>query len=88
MKFFIIININLTCKRFHSIQKKAFLFSSIWQGTEYTWGLIRKNGLLVCFESYQGISSIPPPPPSTHTGRVDRNVNTLLIVNIDPICKG
>ena len=61
---------------FHS--KKAFLLLSVWPGTEYTWALICKKSLLICFESYQGI-------PYSHTGREDRNVNTLLMVNINPI---
>ena len=42
--------------------------------------LIWKSSLLICFDSYQGI-------PYSHTGRVGRNVNTLLMVNINPISK-
>ena len=61
---------------FHS--KKAFLFPSVWPGTEYTWALICKKSLLICFESYQDILY-------SHTSRVEKNVNTLLMVNIDPI---
>ena len=34
--------------------KKAFLFSSVWSGTEYTQALIWKKSLVICFESYQG----------------------------------
>ena len=85
---YIIVNITPTCKRkfilldktvlFHS--KKAFLLPSVWPGTEYTWSLIWKKRLLICFESCQGI-------PHFHTGRVDRNMNTFLMVNINPICK-
>ena len=60
---------------FHS--KKAFLLPVVWPGTEYTRTLIWKNSLLVCFESYQSI-------PYIHTGRVDSDVNTLLMVNINP----
>ena len=65
---------------FHS--KKALLLPSVWPGAEYTWTLIGKKSLLVCFESYQGI-------PYPHTGRVDldSNMNTLLMVNINPTCK-
>ena len=79
---YIIVNITPTCKRkfilldktvlFHS--KKAFLLPSVWPGIEYTWSLIWKKRLLICFENYQGI-------PYFHTGRVDRNMNTF------PICK-
>ena len=63
---------------FHS--KKAFLLPAVWPGTEYTRTLIWKNSLLVCFESYQGI-------PYSHTGRVDSDVNTLLMLIINPRCK-
>ena len=35
--------------------KKAFLLPSVWPGIEYTWALISKKSLLICFESYQGI---------------------------------
>ena len=46
--------------------------------TEYTWALIWKKSLvLTYFESYS----------LSHTGRVDRNVNTLLMGNINPLCK-
>ena len=65
-------------KLFHS--KRTFLLLSVWPGTEYTWALIWKKSLLICFESYQGI-------PYSHTGRVDSSVNTLLMVNINPIWK-
>ena len=58
---------------FHS--KKVFFLPSAYPGTEYTWALIGKKSLLICLESYQGI-------PYSHTGRVDRNVNNLLMVNI------
>ena len=61
--------------------KKTILFPSVWPGPEYTWALICKKSSLICFKSYQGI-------PYSHTGKVDRNVNTLLMVNINPICKG
>ena len=85
MNTFIIVNINPTCKRCtwsicFSIQKRPSLFPSVWPGTECTWALICEKSLLICFESYQGI-------PYSHTGRVERNVNTLLMVNINPICK-
>ena len=63
---------------FHS--KKVFFLPSVWSGTEYTWALIWKKSLLTCFEGYQVILS-------SHTGRVDRNVNTVLMVDINPICK-
>ena len=63
---------------FHS--KKASYLSSVWPGKEYVWALIWKKSLLICFENYQGISY-------AHTGRVDKNVNTLIIININPICK-
>ena len=59
---------------FHS--KKTFLLPSVWSGTEYTWALIWKKSLLICFESYQSI-------PYSHTGGVDSIVNTLLMVNIN-----
>ena len=63
------------------LSKKILLpLSAVWPGTEYTWALILKKSLLICFESYQGT-------PYSHTGRVDRNVNTLLMVNINPLCK-
>ena len=35
--------------------EKVFLLPSVWPGTEYTWPLICKKSLLICFESYQGI---------------------------------
>ena len=54
---------------FHS--KKALLLPSVWPGTEFTWALIWKKSLLICFESYEGI-------PYSNTGRVDRNLNILL----------
>ena len=54
---------------FHS--KKANFLPSVWPKTKYTWALILKESLLICFQSYQGISY-------SHTGRVDRNMNTLL----------
>ena len=44
---------------FHS--KKALLLpSSVWPGTECTWALEWKKSLLICFESYQGISYLFP----------------------------
>ena len=86
MNTFIIVNITPTYKRqfrgwiYACPLQKAFFLPSVWPETEYTWALIWKKSLLICFESYQGI-------PYSHTGRVDRNVNTLLMVNINPICK-
>ena len=62
------------------LSNKAFLLPSVWLGAEYTCALIWKKSLLICFESYQGI-------PISHTGRLGRNVSTLLMVNISPICK-
>ena len=62
---------------FHS--NKAFLLPSLWLEAEYICALIWKKSLLISFESYQGI-------PNSHTGRVDRNVNTFLMVNIIPVC--
>ena len=67
-----------TSMLFHST--KAFLLPSVWPGTEHTWALIWKESLIICFESYQSI-------PYSHTGRVDSNVNTLLMMNINLICK-
>ena len=61
-----------------SIQKKPSFSPSVWPGTEDTWALIKS--LLICFESYQVILY-------SHTGRIDSNVNTLLMVNISPIYK-
>ena len=63
---------------FHS--KKASLLPSVLPGTKYAWEIIWKKSLLICFESYQGILY-------SNAGRVDMNVNILLIVNINPICK-
>ena len=63
---------------FHS--KKSFLLLSVWPGTEYTWALIWNKSLLSCFKSYRGI-------PYSHTGRVDRMMNTFIKVNITPTCK-
>ena len=62
--------------------KKALLFPSVWPGTEYTWALILKESLLICLESCQGISLFPD------RQRVDRNVNTFLMVHIKPTCNG
>ena len=50
--------------------KKVFLLHPVWQGTEYTWALIWKKSLLICFGSYQGIFP-------TCTVRVDRRWWTL-----------
>ena len=60
--------------------KKLFLLPSVWPGTEYSWALIWKRSLLICFESYPGI-------PYFHTGSKQKMVNTLLMVNINYICK-
>ena len=87
MNTFVIVNItphirdSVEDKSMLAHSKKAFLLPSIWPGIEYTRVLIWKKTLLICFESYQGI-------PFSHACRVDRNVNTLLMVNINPICKG
>ena len=62
--------------------KKALLAPSAWPGTEYTWALIGKKSSLIRFESSQGIPYLFP-----YTDRVDRNLNILLMVNINPICK-
>ena len=35
--------------------KKVLLLPSVPPGTEYTWALIWKKSLIICFESYQGI---------------------------------
>ena len=43
---------------FHS--KKVLLLPSVWPGTEYTWALIWKKSLIICFESYQGIPYLFP----------------------------
>ena len=43
---------------FHS--KKALLLPLVWPGTEYTWALIWKKSLIICFESYQGIPYLFP----------------------------
>ena len=56
---FIIVNITTTCIVRDSLEdksifvhsKKAFLFPSVWPGTEYTRALIWKKNLLICFES-------------------------------------
>ena len=63
---------------FHS--KKTYLLPSVWPGTEYTCALIEKKCLLICIESYRGV-------PYSDTGRVDRNADILLMVNINPIRK-
>ena len=67
---------NLEDKTMLVHSKKGFLLPSVWPETEYTLALIWRKSLLVCFESYQGI-------PYSHTGRVDRMINTLLMVNIN-----
>ena len=54
--------------------RKAFLSPSVWPRREHTWTLNWKQSLLICFESYhQGA-------PYSHTGRVDRKMNTLIMV--------
>ena len=63
---------------FHS--KKAFILPSFWSGTKCGWALIWKKSLLISFETYQGI-------PYSHIGRVNRNLNILLMVYINLICK-
>ena len=87
MNTFTIVNITHTIVRdsledksmlIHS--KKAFPLPSVCPGAEYTWALIWKKSLLICFESYQGI-------PYSNTGRVNRNVNIFLMVKIKPIGK-
>ena len=55
--------------------KIAFFLPSVWSGTEYTLALIWIKKLLIYFESYQGISY-------SHTSRVDRNVITLLYLQV------
>ena len=55
--------------------KIAFFLPSVWPGTEYTLALIWIKKLLIYFESYQGISY-------SHTSRVDRNVITLLYLQV------
>ena len=45
--------------------KKASLLPSVWPDREYTWALIWKKSLLICFESFQRI-------PYSLTGKVDR----------------
>ena len=87
MNTFIIVNINphvrdsLDDKSMLSTPKRhSFSLQQNTLETEYTWALIWDKSLLICFERYQGIQY-------SYTGRVDRNVNTLLIVNINPICK-
>ena len=62
--------------------KEAFLVPSFWPWTEHTWTLTWKKSLMIWFKSYQGISY-------SHIGhRQSRQkmVNTLLMVNVNPIC--
>ena len=40
--------------------KKVLLLPSVWPGTEYTWALIWKKSLLICFENYQGFPYLFP----------------------------
>ena len=56
--------------------KKAFFLPSVWPGIEYTWALISKKSLLICFESYQGIpySHTDRVIPYSHTDRVNRGM--------------
>ena len=63
-----------------TLQKKAFLSSSVWPRTEYTWTLNWKEGLLICFGNCQSVS---------YSDRQSRNrmMNTFIIVNITPTCK-
>ena len=60
--------------------KKTFILPSVWVGTEYNRVPIWKKSLLIVFENYHGI-------PCCQIGRVDRFMHTLLMVNINPICK-
>ena len=84
---FIIVDITPTCnvrdsswdKSMLFCSKKESLLPSVWPGTEYTWALIWKKTLIICFESYQGIYP--------HTGRVDMNLTILLIVILTLYCK-
>ena len=57
MNAVIIVNITPTCKDKSTLShsKKSLLVLSVWPGTEYTWALIWKKSLLICFENYQGI---------------------------------
>ena len=77
MNTFITANITPTCKSLENKSmlvhtKKTFLLSSFWPETDYTSAPIWKKSLLICSESYQGISY-------SNTGRVDRGWWTLCL---------
>ena len=65
---FIIVKITPTCnvrdsswdKSMLFCSKKVLLLPSVWPGAEYTWALIWKKSLIICFESYQGIPYLFP----------------------------
>ena len=40
--------------------KLSLFLPSVWPGTEYTWALIWKKSLTICFESYEGIPYLLP----------------------------
>ena len=63
-----------------SHSKKSFLLPSVWLGAKYTWALIERRSLLICFKSYRSV-------PYFRTCRADRNANPLLMVTINPIYK-
>ena len=64
--------------------KNALPLLLVWPGTEYTSGTHLKEEFLDLFERYHGmVFSIPPHRQSNRQG----TVNTLLMVNINPICK-
>ena len=64
-----------------TLQKKIFLSPSVWPKREYTWTLIWKKSLLICFDSCQG-----GVPCSNRQSR-KRMMNTFIMVNITPVCR-
>ena len=77
----VLLGVNLTIQPlFLHPPEKAFLSPSVWPRKYYTWTLISKKSLLICFENCQGITY-------SHRQRRKRMVNTLLMVNITSICK-
>ena len=58
-------------------KKRVLLSLSVWPAREYTWTLIWKKSLLICFESYQGV-------PYSHRQSRKRMMKTFIIVTLSP----
>ena len=62
-----------------ALPRKVFLSPSVWARREYIRKINWKKSLLICFENRQGV-------PCFHWQSGNRMMNTVIIVNITPIC--